>query len=131
MSSGPVAFDLETGTETTEAGWDLRFEGWDILLNGGVSGSGTAGAFLTGETFDAVDDASGAPASAYAADRFAGVFAAHSWYRYNLQNDHQVYPTYDVFLVSTADGVYKVQLTGYYSDAGDPRHISFRYAKLD
>ncbi len=131
VSAGAVRFDLESGAVTTEAGWDIVFEGWTVRVNGGASGSGMAGAYLTGETFAALDDVTGAPASAFAGDRFAGVFGTHSWYRYNLQNDHQVYPTYDVFLITTEDGVYKIQLTGYYSASGDPRQISFRYAKLD
>ena len=59
------------------------------------------------------------------------MFGAHAWYRYNLQDDHQIYPTYEVYLISTDDGIYKVQLTGYYSPTGDPRQISFRYEKLD
>ena len=131
VSAGAVRFDLESGAVTTEAGWDLLFDGWTLRLNGGSSGSGMAGAYLTGESFAALDDVTGAPASAFRGDRFAGVFAAHAWYRYNLQNDHQVYPTYEVFLITTDDGIYKVQLTGYYGPTGDARQISFRYAKLD
>jgi hypothetical protein len=131
VNGGSVRFDLESGAETTGDDWDLWLEGWTIRLNGGASGTGTAGAYLTGEAFASIDDASAAPASAYASDRFAGVFGAHAWYRYNLQNDHQVYPTYEVYLISTPDGVYKIQLTGYYGPTGDPRQIGFRYAKLD
>ena len=131
VSSGAVRFDLESGAVTTDAGWDIEFEGWTVRVNGGASGTGMAGAYLTGEAFASIDDVTGAPASAFAGDRFAGVFGAHSWYRYNLQNDHQIYPTYEVFLISTADGIYKVQLTGYYGPSGTPRQISLRYAKLD
>ena len=131
VSGGAVRFDLESGAVTTADGWDLWFEGWSIRLNGGASGSAMAGAYLTGESFEAVTDASEAPAVAFAGDAFAGIFGQHAWFRYNLQNDHQVYPTYDVFLISTGDGVYKVQLTGYYSTTGESRHISFRYELLD
>jgi hypothetical protein len=32
--------------------------------------------------------------------------------------------------VKRGDAVYKIQLIDYYSSAGDPRNISFRYARL-
>ena len=56
---------------------------------------------------------------------------AHPWFRYNLQNDHQVYPTFDVYLIRKGDDVYKVQLTGYYGAAGEARHIGIRWSQLD
>jgi hypothetical protein len=122
---------FETGTVATTGDWDLQLDGWEMRLNGGVSGVGAAGAYLTGESFTAVTDASAAPAGAYAMDAFGGVFDAAPWYRYNLDGNHQIWPTYEVYLVDTGDEVYKVQLTGYYSTTGAPRHITFRYELLD
>jgi hypothetical protein len=58
------------------------------------------------------------------------VFDAHPWYRYNLDGGHQIWPTYDVFLIRRGDAVYKVQLTSYYGATGDSRQITFRYARL-
>ena len=32
--SGAVRFDLESGAPTTDAGWDLEFDGWTVRVNG-------------------------------------------------------------------------------------------------
>ena len=99
VSSGPAYLDLETASlVTADAEWDLWFEGWTIRVNGGVSGSGKAGAVLSGMTFDEVTDASGMGAL-YKGVAFGGVVVAHPWYRYNLQGNHQIWPTYDVYLI--------------------------------
>jgi len=131
VSDGPVPFDLETGNTVSDGdGWDLVFEGYDIRVNGGVSGDGAAGAVAAGEPFDAITDASDVPAQVYAGDAFGGVFEAHPWYRYNLEGNHQIWPTYDVYLIRDGDAVYKVQLIGYYGPTGDTRQITLRYARL-
>ena len=131
LSSGPVPFDLETrSVVAATAEWDLLFDGYDVRVNGGVSGTGAAGAVLAGETFAEITDASDVPAQVYAGDAFGGVFDDHSWYRYNLDGRHQIWPTYDVYLIRRGDAVYKVQLTSYYGPSGDSRQITFRYARL-
>ena len=130
-SAGDQYLDLETGSVVTGSdGWDLWLTGFDIRVNGGVSGEGQAGAVLTDGDFGAIADASGAPASVYAADKFGGVFAEYRWYRYNLQGNHQIWPTFDVFLIRSGDDTYKVQLTSYYGPTGDSRQITFRYEQL-
>jgi len=129
-AGGRVAFDFETDTET-ETGWDIAFEGYQIRVNGGVSGSGSAAAVALTDPFESLDDASGVPATAYRADAFGGVFNTHRWYRYNLTGqDHQIWPTFDVYLLRKGDAVYKLQLINYYNAAGDARHITFRYAQV-
>ena len=130
-SAGDQYLDLETGSVVTESdGWDLWLTGFYILVNGGVSGEGRAGAVLTDEDFGTIADVSGAPASVYAADKYGGVFAEHRWYRYNLQGNHQIWPTFDVFLIRSGEDTYKVQLTSYYGPTGDSRQITFRYELL-
>ena len=123
--------DLESGAVSTTGDWDLSLEGWDMRLNGGVSGTGSAGAYLTELSFEEITDAGVAPSGAFARDSYAGVFGEHPWYRYNLDGHHTIFPTFQVYLVDAGDAVYKVQLVGYYSTAGDPRHITFRYEQLD
>lgn len=131
VSAGPVYFDLETGSEVGEAGeWDLLLEGWNIRVNGGVSGSGSAGASLADESFDAITDASDLSASHYQGDAFGGVFDAAPWYRYDLEDNHQIWPTFDVYLIRRGEAVYKVQITGYYGATGDSRQVTFRYDRL-
>ena len=126
-----VYFDFMDGAVSDASDWDISLQGWELRLNSGVSGSGKAGAVLsTSETFEAITDASDAPPQIYKADAFGGVFTATPWYRYNLDGNHTVFPTYDVYLIKRGDDVYKVQVTGYYGVDGTSRQITFRYALL-
>ncbi len=133
-AAGPVYFDLTTGQVTSAANWDLQFDGWNIRVNGGVSGTGTVKAVLDMTTpFANIDAAyaATAPAQAYRADIFSGVFAQHAWYKYNITGtDNQIWPTFQVYLLRRGTTVFKVQLIGYYSASGAPRNITVRYAKL-
>lgn len=131
LSGGRVRFDLARGEVSDASDWDLLFEGYTIRVNGGVSGSGQAGAVPVDDVFAAISDASDLQATLYRGDAYGGVFAEKRWYRYNLTgSDHQVWPTFDVYLVKRGSQVFKVQVTGYYSPSGEPRRITLRYAKL-
>ena len=133
VSGGPVYVDLLDGAVSDASDWDLRLEGWEIRVNGGVSGTGTAGAVDAGEPFAGITDAGDVPARVYKGDAFGGIFGSKPWYRYNLNgDDHQIWPTFQVYLVRKGQDVYKLQLTSYYQPStGAERHISFRYEKLD
>jgi hypothetical protein len=126
-----VYFSLTQGAVSDESDWDLLFEGWTIRLNGGVSGSGDAGAVVVDEPFGGITDASDM-GTLYRGDTYGGAFAAHPWYRYNITgDDHQIWPTFDVYLVKRGSEVYKVQLISYYHPANaTSRHITMRYARL-
>lgn len=134
VSAGPVYFDLGTGAVSDAANWDVQFVGYDIRLNGGVSGGGTMRAVLDeGTPWDQITAqyASFAPPEAFRADAFGGVFASSPWYRYNITGtDNQIWPTFNVYLVKRGSEVFKVQLVGYYSGAGVPRQITIRSARL-
>jgi hypothetical protein len=94
-----------------------------------VSGPGAAGATPSAEPFATVTTAA-VDARAYQVDAFAGVFGVNPWYRYNLTGENIIHPTFDVYLLKRGPDVYKLQLIDYYSPAGEPRNITFRYAKL-
>jgi hypothetical protein len=126
-----VYFDFATGSVSDASDWDVMLDGYTIRINGGVSGSGGAGAVLADESFAGMTDAGDAPAQVYRGDAFGGVFASTPWYRYDLDGNHTVFPTYDVFLIRSGTSIYRIQITGYYNTAGDARWISFRYAPLD
>jgi len=129
-ASSVDSLDLNTGSTAPAGGeWDLSLDGFTLRLNSGVSGSGAAGATPSPEPFAAVTTAA-VDSRAYQSDGFAGVFGTHPWYRYNLTGENIIHPTFDVYLVKRGADVYKVQLIDYYSPAGAPRNISFRYAKL-
>lgn len=131
LSAGPVYFDLVEGEEGDAADWDLKFEGYTIRVNGGASGGGQAGAVSAGEAFEAIEDVNDVPADLYRGDAFGGVFDQHRWYRYNLAGHHQIWPTYDVYLIRRGGEVYKVQLIGYYGPTGESRRITLRYAPIE
>ena len=127
--AGAVRVDLATGT-LNGADWDLWLEGFDLRVNGGVSGSGMAAAVDAGTPFGDTPPANEPPARVFLTDEFGGVFDAHPWYLYDFSN-HQIWPNFNVYLIETASGIYKVQLTSYYRPAdGEERHITFRYAPL-
>lgn len=131
VSAGVAHVDLETGAEVEpDADWDLRFEGYEIRVNGGISGDAQAGAALASTSFEEITDASDLPEGVYQGDAFGGVFVEHPWYRYNLEDRHQIWPTYDVFLVQRGDELYKIQVINYYGPTGDSRQITFRYARV-
>jgi hypothetical protein len=129
-ASSPASLDLNSGSTAPAAGeWDLSLEGFTIRLNSGVSGTGAAGATPSAEPFATVTTAA-VDSRAYQVDAFAGVFGTNPWYRYNLTGENIIHPTFDVYLLKRGPDVYKLQLIDYYSAAGEPRNITFRYAKL-
>lgn len=129
-SGAPVHFDFARGVAGDASDWDIALEGFEIRINGGVSGTGGAGAVLASQSFAEMTDAGDAPAQIYRGDAFGGVFDEHRWYRYNLTGSHDITPTYDVYLIRRGADVYKVQLTGYYGLDGESRQITFRYEKI-
>jgi len=134
VGAGTVYFDLTAGAVSTATAWDLAFTGYTIKTNGGVSGSGSVMALPDNVTpFASIDAtyAATAPAQAYRADEFGGVFTANRWYKYNITGtDNQIWPTFDVYLIKKGSSVYKMQLTGYYGLNGASRQITIRYRKL-
>jgi hypothetical protein len=135
---------LDISDPSTSTDWDIAFQGTDVLLNGGSAGSAGVTALclcqnqwstkdefqqMTPDSeladFTAVDAAS-IPAAGW----HPSTFAASPWFKYNLRDEHMIWPTYDIFLVKRDDIVYKLQITGYYSHDGDPRHITFRYERI-
>lgn len=134
---------LVVGADTTSAtAWDISFNASTAALNvsGGVSAycmcqhelaTDAAIMALTADaetsTFEVITSADIPAAASFDAD----VFTPHKWYRYNLTgNDHQIWPTFNVYLVKRGSTIYKIQITGYYDAAGSPRHITVRSALL-
>lgn len=133
-STGVVSLDLETGTVGDPPGWDLRLDGYTMRVNGGASGPGRAGAARVLQAFDQVTDPSAVPPSVLRGDSFGGVFNGPTetrWFRYNLQGNNQVWPTYHVYLIRRGDVIHRVQIVGYYSADGTARQVSVRSAPLD
>ena len=134
MTGGPVYLDLATGPVPASSSWDLRLSGYEIRVNGGVSGTGGVGAVLDESmAFSQITSqyASTAPAVAYRSDSYGGVFATSPWYRYNITGtDNQIWPNFNVYLVKRGDTVYKVQVISYYGPSGTSRQITLRSSRV-
>ena len=128
-SGGRAYFDFDGGIASA-SNWDIALEGYAIRVNGGVSGNAGVGASAAGEPFHAITDAGDIPAQVFKGDAYGGVFTSSPWYRYNLTGQHDITPTFDVYLVRRGSTVYKVQITGYYSVTGEARHIGLRAEPL-
>lgn len=144
---GSPAQVVQVSDPAASPGWDLGFQATKVMLNGGASGPGGMVAYCLCQNAGATSEQLKAmtPESELgdfvavtkgqipaAADAWSsGAFDEKKWYRYNITgSDHQVWPTHDVYLVKRGAEVYKVQFTGYYGPSGQPRQITFRYAKL-
>jgi hypothetical protein len=51
-------------------------------------------------------------------------------FRYNLQNDNRLHPTFNTYLVKVGANVYKLQVINYYNAAGASAHPTIRYALI-
>ncbi len=132
-TGGTRYLDLNSGLVTASASssWELEFDGYAVRVNGGASGTGKAAATsIPGETFEAATPAS-TNANAYRTDVYAGVFAASRFYKYNLDGQSTISPTFDIYLIRRGTRTYKLQIINYYSATGISRHITFRYALLE
>ena len=145
--TGATAAPIAIGTAGESANWDLGFNATSVVANGGTNGPGgvlvhcicknasatdqQVMAFSAANQLAAFEAVTAAQIPSASSAWNADAFTTAKWYRYNLTgNDHQVWPTFEVYLIQRGGEVYKVQLTNYYGPGGEPRRISFRYAKL-
>lgn len=126
--------------------WDLGFLKTAVVANGGAVGPGGVVVHCICQNAGATDAEIRGMDAAKEAINFDQVTAAqiptdagawsttafeeHPWSRYNLEGNHQIWPTYDVYLVRSSGEVYKIQIVSYYGPAGETRRITFRYALL-
>ena len=134
--TSPIYYDFETESKVTaNDNWDLRIDNsFDIWMNSGVHGGGSGGVF---GVFTSANDTytNGNNIPGYFADSQAGIFKDNSWYGYSLEGNHKLWPNYRTYIIDTdstdANATkYKLQLTSFYSAAGESGHISFRYDEV-
>lgn len=134
VSGAPVYLDLAAGPVAGTSNWDLRFSGFEIRLNGGVSGTGGVSAVIDESmpfTQLTAQYASFAPTVAYRADSYGGVFVSSPWYRYNITGtDNQIWPNFNVYLVKRGETVYRIQVISYYGPTGTSRQITLRSSRV-
>lgn len=139
-----VYFSFESGGEVTPVepasspDWDLGFQRFHIISNGGVSGSGGASiAALVDQTFDSVTSA---PLEGYVEDQpdsddddpvADSAFAANEgWYDYDGATN-RLSPKPIVYIVRTGSGAhFKLEILDYYDGAGTSGHPSFVWTAL-
>jgi len=137
-------FSFTTGSEVvpvdpaTSADWDLAFQRFHILSNGGVTGSsGAAIAIVSGQTFA---DVSAAPAEGYLEDSADGddddtisesAFSdGDGWYAYDPATN-RLSPHPNVYVVRTGSGAFfKLAILDYYDAAGTSGYPRFEWSAL-
>ena len=144
-SASSTTLDLSSG-----AGYAALMDGslhevgtcdWDIgvtpELSIEVNDSCGAGTFPldVAEDFTALTDASDAPEYGGFLAALSGAFPAtvddaSGVFWYNIEGNNRLWPTFNVFLVSTGTAVYKVQVTSYYDATGQSGFPTIRFQQL-
>lgn len=109
-------------------GWDLAFQRFRVIVNGGAGFAGAGGVVDLGEvSFDEVESV---PAEGYIGNRVRSDTVnvpLRDWYSYSYFS-HLLSPKPKVYAIRTADGRYaKLQFMGYYCPGARPGCMTFRY----
>jgi hypothetical protein len=104
----PEVVEIEGDAASSDA-WDLGFLGWNIVTNGGISGSGQGWSFGPAPYYYLFfpDDPIDVPLKI--ADHPGGAFLR--WYAYGP--DHGLYSRFHVYGVRSRDRLFKLQILGY------------------
>ena len=129
----PVYYKFTTAGAGTSSDWEIKFDHWNIHLNGGVSGAGNVAAVVLDSPpyppYASITYAAISQIPSYKLDRFGSVFDLKPWYVYDPAI-MQVYTKFNVYLIKRGTTVFKVQQLSYYAANTAPRFITVRYAKL-
>ncbi len=127
----PTFFDFSTGSVVESPdplGWDLSFQRFTILANGGSDFAGKGGILDLGLT--SFDSLTSVPSGGYSANTSGGEVsnaATARWYEYSWTS-HILSPKPNVFAVRTADSRYAVfQILSYYCPAAQAGCTTIRY----
>lgn len=143
LGTTPEFLRLATTAAGTAADHDLRITATEIRLGPGVSGATfVSGAWanvnaLSTDPAQANPDLSNpnarwlrdATTNSMLATVPGNPAASSIWYRYDATL-LQVFSRFEVYLVRTPNGLFKVQPVSYYDAAGRERRITLRYARL-
>lgn len=141
-------FDFETRAHVEPAApeddmvWDVAALRFNLKTNGGTSGSGGAAvAVLEDTSFDAVtsvptggwieDDATAPGMGGSPNANTSPGYAFDNWFAYDIMT-HTLAPVEGrVYVVRTPEANhFKVEMLGFYDDAGTPGFVRFRWAAL-
>lgn len=133
----PVAVNLVTGTAVTASGcnWDLLLSPsiYEISVNTACNVATYPGAATPG--FAATTTASDAPQYAAYLSILTGPIPSSiedlgGPFRYDLNGDQRLSPTFNTYLVRNGAKVYKLQVIGYYGTSGSGGFPTLRYARI-
>ncbi|RBW48759.1 HmuY family protein [Marinobacter sp. F3R11] len=147
---GDACFDFDTNAVvdcSSSDTWDvlIGFSGreWYLKTNSGPSGAGQGGALgpidwseLSAYTSATIDSATGESLTqAYASDSTGGLFTDNSWYAYNLQGAHKLWPNFRVYLIDSdsedaSAPVYAMQIINYYGADGNSGQPEIRWKEI-
>lgn len=133
LTNGAVCYDIDTEDEANCSGsdWDLQFDpSLEIYLNSGVEGGGSGVAFGTLNTGDLASFTSGATIPHWVVDEAVGIFSESSWYAYNLEGNHKLWPNYRVYTIDTGVAKVKAQILSYYNSNGASGFLTIRIEQL-
>lgn len=137
VAGAPVSIDLASGTAVQPNGcnWDFALDptSLEMTVNTGCNVGTYPGP--GSPTFANATAANDAPEYGAFLSGLTGPIpnsftdpAAPFWY--NLQGDNRLHPSFNIYLLKVGAEVYKVQLIGYYSEAGASAWPTIRYARI-
>lgn len=135
--STPLNIDLATGTAVTASGcnWDLLLSPaiYEISVNSACNAGTYPGASTPG--FAGTTLASDAPEYAPYLSVLTGpipnsIEDISGPFRYDLNNDQRLSPTFNTYLIRNGAKTYKLQVIGYYGTSGAGGFPTIRYARI-
>ena len=116
--------------------WDLKFQRYEIGVNGGVSG--TAGTMVLAEegVYDAFDELEAAPEGEWITDSEDAdgddkpEYALQDWFNYDIST-HVLTPKDVVYFIQTPAQTYKFRIVDYYGPNGESGFMSFDFAPVN
>lgn len=142
FSNDKVYWDLETNDIVTASDdWDLAISlvgrDYPIQVNGGASGTGTAGVglVLNGDATTVTDPTDTAQVYKYFGDSAEGTMSEPGGYgplEYSVAGQHKMWPTFAVYIFKDGDDYYKAQILSNYGADGTlgSGNITVRYEKF-
>ena len=137
FTGASVNISLVTNGAVTPSGcnWDIAVDAQSFEMT--VNTACSVGTFPgpASPAFPAATVASGAPQyGAFLAGISGSIPNAYTSnidpFRYNLQSNNRLSPTFNTYLLMVGTSVYKLQVVNYYSEAGASGYPTIRYARI-
>jgi len=143
-SSSEVCYDIDLNSivdcASTMDSWDLRFDSsFNIWLNGGIHGTGSASATTNPDTFAKVAATTEVVSDYMSKDTMSGTFTDKktTWWGYGIDDSHNLWSNYRVYAVDADSKQYKLRVLSYYAPqgstapaAGTSGVVTFEYEQL-